>query len=170
MIWDDAANTCGNPCAVVDRNTGVISLLVTWNRGDDREPQIIDQTSNDTRRVFVTQSTDDGRTWAPPREITGEVKQSNWTWYATGPGGGIQIENGLHKGRLLVPCDHIEARTKHYYSHIIYSDDHGESWKLGGRTPAHQVNECEVVELAGGRLMLNMRNYDRAEEPPGRLQ
>jgi sialidase-1 len=45
---------------------------------------------------------------------------------------------------------------------VIYSDDHGASWKLGGSTPEHQVNECEVVELTGGKLLLNMRNYDAA--------
>ena len=100
---------------------------------------------------------------AIPQEITADVKQDDWTWYATGPGSGIQIQHGPHKGRLVIPCDHIEADTKYYYSHVVYSDDHGTSWRLGGWTPAHQVNECEVVELPGGQLMLNMRNYDRAK-------
>jgi sialidase-1 len=163
VIWDDAGNTCGNPCAVVDRDTGTVWLLSTWNRGDDHERQIIDGTSKDTRRVFVTSSTDDGVTWAKPREITADAKLPDWTWYATGPGSGIRIERGPHQGRLVIPCDHIEADTKHYYSHVIYSDDHGRTWRLGGRTPRHQVNECEVVELSGGRLMLNMRNYDRSK-------
>jgi sialidase-1 len=163
VIWDDAGNTCGNPCAVVDRDTGTVWLLSTWNRGDDHERQIIDGSSKDTRRVFVTSSTDDGITWAKPREITADAKLPNWTWYATGPGGGIQIERGPHTERLVIPCDHIEADTKHYYSHVIYSDDHGQTWQLGGRTPHHQVNECEVVELSDGRLMLNMRNYDRSK-------
>lgn len=163
IIWNDADNTCGNPCAVVDEATGTVWLLSTWNRGDDREPAIIAKTSKDTRRVFVIHSTDDGLSWSAPRQITGDVKLTNWTWYATGPGSGIQIQHGPHQGRLVIPCDHIEADTKHYYSHIIYSDDHGKTWKLGGTTPRHQVNECEVVELTGGRLMLNMRNYDRLQ-------
>jgi len=163
IIWNDAGNTCGNPCAVVDEATGTVWLLSTWNRGDDREPAIIAKTSKDTRRVFVIHSTDDGLTWSAPRQITDDVKLTNWTWYATGPGSGIQIQHGPHQGRLVIPCDHIEADTKHYYSHIIYSDDHGKSWKLGGTTPRYQVNECEVVELTGGRLMLNMRNYDRQQ-------
>ncbi len=161
VVWDDAANTCGNPCPVVDRKTGTVWLLMTWNRGDDREPAIIDRTSIDTRRVFVTSSSDDGRSWAPPREITADVKPTDWTWYATGPGGGIQIERGKHAGRLVIPCDHMEAGTKKYYSHAIYSDDHGATWKTGGATPNDKVNECGVVELSDGRLMLNMRNYDR---------
>jgi hypothetical protein len=163
ILWDDDGNTCGNPCAVVDRDTGAVWLLLTWNRGDDHESQIIDQTSRDTRRVFVTSSTDDGLTWAKPREITADAKKPEWTWYATGPGSGVQIERGPHKGRLVIPCDHIEAGTKHYYSHVVHSDDHGKTWRLGGATPGHQVNECEVVELSGGRLMLNMRNYDRSK-------
>lgn len=163
VVWDDGANTCGNPAPVVDRDTGTIWLLMTWNRGDDAEPRIIDGTSRDTRRVFVTSSQDDGTTWATPREITKYVKLDTWTWYATGPGAGIQLEQGPHAGRLIIPCDHIERDSKHYYSHVIYSDDHGATWRLGGRTPQHQVNECMVVELSDGRLLLNMRNYDRTK-------
>ncbi len=45
---------------------------------------------------------------------------------------------------------------------MLLSDDGGRTWRLGGRTPQDRVNECEAVELAGGRLMLNMRNYDRS--------
>ncbi len=65
---------------------------------------------------------------------------------------------------MVIPCDHIEAGTKKYYSHIIYSDDNGKTWQLGGRTPQDQVNECTVAELSDGRLILNMRNYDRNQK------
>lgn len=70
VLWDHKDNTCGNPCAVVDRSTGTIWLLSTWNLGKDREGAIISQTSQDTRRVFVMASTDDGVTWSEPQEIT----------------------------------------------------------------------------------------------------
>lgn len=162
VIWDDAGNTCGNPCAVVDRATGTIWLLMTWNRGDDHEKDIIALKSKDTRRVFATHSTDDGHTWSAPKEITADVKMTNWTWYATGPGGGIQLERGVHKGRLVIPCDHLEARTKSTFSHAIYSDDHGQTWKLGGTTK-DRVNESAVVEAADGTLLLNMRNGERVQ-------
>jgi len=162
IIWDDGANTCGNPCPILDRTTGVIWLLLTWNDGRDREPEIIDGTCRDTRRVFITSSQDDGVTWAAPHEITEKVKPDHWTWYATGPGAGIQLERGPAAGRLVAPCDHIEKVSKAYYSHVIYSDDHGATWQLGGRTPQPMVNECQVVELQDGRLLLTMRNYDRS--------
>jgi sialidase-1 len=160
VIWHRDNSTCGNPCPLVDYQTSMLWLLMTWNRADDGEAQIIQQTSLDTRRVFVTCSADDGLTWDEPGEITPAVKRPDWTWYATGPGAGVQIERGPHAGRLVVPCDHIEAVTQRYHSHVIYSDDHGATWRLGGSTPRDQVNECQVAELADGRLMLNMRNYD----------
>lgn len=161
VVWDDGPNTCGNPCVVVDPATGVVWVLATWNRGDDHEAGIIAGQSKDTRRVHVIRSEDDGRTWSAPVEITGAVKRPDWTWYATGPGSGIAIEQGPHAGRLVIPCDHIEAGSRRYFSHVFFSDDHGKTWQLGGRTPRDRVNECQVVELQGGSLLLNMRNYDR---------
>ena len=163
VVWDDPGNTSGNPAPVVDRDSGAIHLLMTWNRGDDHERDIIAGSSQDTRRVYATTSTDDGLTWSRAREITAAVKQPDWTWYATGPGHGIQIRDGERSGRLVIPCDHIEAGSKAYFSHVIYSDDNGASWRLGGRAPQPQVNECEVVEISGGRLLLNMRSYSPDE-------
>ncbi len=163
VIWDDGENTCGNPCVVVDQRSGHISLLSTHNLGSDHESQIIAGTSSGTRTVWLLTSTDHGVSWSTPREITASTKRANWTWYATGPGAGIQLQRGAHQGRLIIPCDHIEAGTKKYFSHVIWSDDGGQHWQLGGRTPSDQVNECEVVELEDGRLLLNMRNYSPAE-------
>lgn len=160
VIWSDSTHTCGNPAPVVDRRTGKISLLSTWNLGTDHEWQIINGKSQDTRRIFLLSSTDEGAHWTAPQEITNEVKLPNWTWYATGPCNGIQLQKGAHKGRLIIPCDHIEAVSKKYYSHAIYSDDGGSSWKLGGTTPLDQVNESTVAEIGKGRIMMNMRNYN----------
>jgi sialidase-1 len=160
VVWDDADNTCGNPAPVVDRNTGNILLLSTWNLGTDHEKDIIAKTSKDTRRIFVLSSNDDGNSWSKAREITANVKKPDWTWYATGPCNGIQIQSKKYRGRLVIPCDHIEAESKKYYSHSIHSDDGGLTWQLGGTTPTDMVNECTVAELPKGILMLNMRNYN----------
>ena len=162
-VWNDAGNTCGNPCPVVDRETGAIHLLMTWNLGSDVEHAIADGSAKDTRRVYVSRSTDDGLSWSAPKEITATVKPADWTWYATGPGNGIQLAQGPRRGRLLVPCDHDAKEPGKHYSHVIYSDDHGATWRLGGTVPCDQVNECAVAELADGTLQINMRNGDRAK-------
>ena len=164
VIRDDGDNVCGNPSPVLDNKTGNIFLLSTWNLGRDTERMIINETSEDTRRIYVMSSGDDGNSWSEPTEITKDVKKDNWTWYATGPVHGIQIQNGSHKGRMIIPCDHIESKSKKYYSHIIFSDDGGNSWEIGGITPQDYVNECTVAEINKGKLLLNMRNYDRSQE------
>ncbi len=136
--------TIGNPCPVVDQKTGIIWL--PFNR--------------DNKDVFVIHSKDDGKTWSKPVNITKSVKEANWGWYATGPGVGIQLERGPHKGRLVIPCDHRKAgkgRTP-TYSHVFYSDDHGKTWRLGGTVGKH-TNECQVIERTNGDLLINMRNY-----------
>lgn len=138
--------TIGNPCPVVDRETGVIWLPLT----------------RDNRDVLMLSSADDGVTWTKPRDITKLVKRDNWTWYATGPGNGIQLMTGKHRGRLVIPCDHRvkeeKDRNLSTRSHVIYSDDHGQTWHIGGLLTAG-TNECAVVELENSDLLINMRSY-----------
>lgn len=168
IVWDDGANTCGNPCPVVDRDTGTIWLLLTHNLGEDHERDIKSKSARGTRTVWISRSGDNGKTWSAPADITSSTKDPSWAWYATGPGVGIQIQHGAHKGRLVIPCDHSYAATDTPEkvisgSHIIFSDDHGKNWKLGG-VARPQMNECQVVELAdnNGTLLLSMRNqHDR---------
>lgn len=62
IIRDDGDNTVGNPCPVVDRQTGTIWLPFCRNN----------------KRVFITKSTDNGATWSAPVEITGAVSQPEW--------------------------------------------------------------------------------------------
>lgn len=170
IIWSDGTNTCGNPSPVVDQSTGRIYLLMSWNLGSDDIGPIDAGTSTDTRRAYVTHSDDDGLTWSTPVEITSSVKKPEWGWYATGPCHGIQLTSkGAYAGRLVIPCDNIELSSAggNGHSHVIYSDDHGATWKLGGITPDASVssNESTVAELSNGNLMLNMRcknnNYRR---------
>ena len=118
-------------------------------------------TSQDVRRVYLTFSDDDGLTWAPLQEISATTRQDHWRWYATGPCRGIQLERGEHAGRLVIPAnhsDHSNPDEHPYRSHVIFSDDHGHSWQLGG-VLGGKTNESTIVELSDGRLMDNMRSY-----------
>lgn len=154
LVWDDDDNTCGNPCPVVDSSTGTIWLLLTHNLGSDTQKMILDRTGKGSRTAWVSKSDDDGATWTRPVEITKDVKKPDWTWYATGPGVGIQLKTG----RLVVPCDNYVAASKVQQAHVIYSDNAGKTWKLGG-VVGPQCNECQAVELADGSLLLNVRSY-----------
>ena len=160
VVWSDDGNTCGNPTPVVDRTTGVIWLLMTWNLGSDLERDIEAGKSRDTRRVFVCSSSDNGDSWSKPKEITHEVKPEDWHWYATGPVNGIQLMRGEHAGRLVIPANHSVLSTNSHpatLSHVIYSDDHGATWKVGG-VEEEKTNESTVAERADGSLLQNMRS------------
>jgi sialidase-1 len=169
VVWSDSSNTCGNPCPVVDQSTGRIYLLSTWNLGTDNESQIISWKSKDVRHPYVCYSDDDGKNWSKPVCISDTARLDDWRWYATGPGIGIQIKSGKYAGRLVIPCDHSYTETRDgvfkrdnrygFGSHVIYSDDHGSTWKIS-ETITPGCNESQVVELSDGSLMMNMRSYN----------
>lgn len=164
VIWDDGPNTCGNPCPVIDRTTGTIWLLMTHNLGEDHEMEIILRQSKGTRTAWVCKSDDDGATWSKPMDITKTAKKPEWSWYATGPGVGIQLQHGQHAGRMLIPCNHNvqpvagQPDPSDEGDHVIYSDDHGKTWALGGVVPSEKVSEPQIVELDDGSIMMNMRS------------
>ena len=136
--------TCGNPAPVQDRKTGTIWLPFCKNLVHDRSKHA-------PRTVWVTHSDDDGETWSEPEEITASVKRPDWgSGYATGPGHAIQLQSG----RMVIPCNHSELCGR---SHVIYSDDHGESWKIGGSADMY-TSESTVLETADGWLYINCRN------------
>lgn len=168
IVWKDDSEpdvTIGNPCPVVDVRTGTVWICFTRNN----------------QRAFVTNSTDDGRTWAAPTEITESVKPENWKRYWTGPGHGLQLTRGPKAGRLIFPSYHIvdEGDRRVMRSHMVYSDDHGRTWGIGGSTAiGPQIDpdgvhlsaswvpgpydwegcECLAAETPHGRLYLTVRN------------
>jgi sialidase-1 len=135
LIWSDGEHTIGNPVPVSDGETGIVWLVFT----------------KDNNTVYVTSSDDDGLSWKKPEDITGDVKPAAWEWYASGPGHGIQLKSG----RLLIPCDHKEKDV--FRSHVIYSDDHGKTWKRGGNSDKN-TDEATAVELHDGVVYLNSRS------------
>jgi sialidase-1 len=157
--------TVGNPAPVVDRDTGTIWLLLCKNPSEGGEEKIRKGLAE--RTVWLTHSTDDGLTWADAIEITSDVKRPDWTWYATGPCHGIQLASG----RLVIPCDHrvrpTGERDEGRRSHVVYADDHGATWRIGGIVEVEGTNECAAVELPagsdnpGGAVYLSCRDQEK---------
>ena len=161
VVVTEAGITCGNPCPVVERESGTIWLPFCKNLAEGGESLICGGKA--PRTVWITHSVDDGESWAEPREITAAVKDPQWTWYATGPCHGIQ----LRSGRLVVPCDHIvgvhlDRGRDPCHSHVIYSDDRGATWQLGGSVEAG-TDECALAQLEDDSLYINCRNYVRGK-------
>ena len=133
-----------NPCPVLDRtNHTIILFCINVNKYGEFHNQ-----------PLLLTSADNGHTWSKPVDIAARITNLDDT-FVPGPGVGIQMSNG----RLVVPGYSGVFRdvTKHgMFSRVIYSDDHGQTWTLG-QPVAECSDESQVVELADGRLMLNMR-------------
>lgn len=134
-----------NPCPVVDRTDNSILLFCINAHKDGRGHH---------RHLLLT-SNDDGLTWSEPVDMAERITPYDDT-FVSGPGVGIQTNNG----RLVIPgyTGVFDSKTRTgCYSRVIYSDDHGRSWKMGNPISIY-TTECQVVELADGKLMLNMRD------------
>ncbi|AZQ34644.1 exo-alpha-sialidase [Streptomyces cyaneochromogenes] len=167
-------DTRGNPAPVVDPRTGTVVLVTSYNSGAVTEAEIMrgEATPQESRRVFVQRSLDDGRRFSSPRDITRQVKPANWRWYATGPGHAIALRKGPHAGRLVVPSNHSVApgpgssdtgqEPKYYGGHAIYSDDAGLTWRTGFVDDSYDgrgnANESTAAELPDGRVYFNSRD------------
>ena len=129
--------------------------------------------------LWMSYSDDDGKTWSAPQDITPMVKADWMKFLGVGPGVGITLRTGPHKGRIVVPV-YTTNRANHLNgsqsSRIIYSDDHGKTWHMGGGVNDHrtlydgtvvdsstmnnyyaQNTEASVVQLNNGDLKLFMR-------------
>ncbi|MEU8617784.1 sialidase family protein [Streptomyces sp. NPDC048623] len=174
-------DTRGNPAPVVDPASGDIVLLSTGNAGTATESAVLQGKVDAarSRRVYVQRSTDDGRTFSAPRDITASAKRDDWRWYATGPGHAVALAHGRYAGRLVVPANHSAApppgsadtgrEPRHYGAHALYSDDGGRSWRIGYADESYdgQVNsnESTVAELPDGSLYFSTR--DQLGTAPG---
>lgn len=124
-------------------------------------------------RVFVAYSDDHGVSWSNHVEITSTAKNDSWDWYATGPVHGIQLTRGANAGRLVIPSDH-GAPNAAQGAHVLYSDDHGQTWQIGAvdtnvRSQSNSSpNENFAVELVDGRVYFNARD-GHAANPGNRV-
>lgn len=153
VVADDGVNTLGNPCPVVDRSTGIIWLLFSRSLGEDTEDEITAGTSRERTQVWITQSKDEGLSWSQPRNISAQATRPAWTWYGTGPGIGLQLASG----RLFIPAYHAVEESGIYQVHSLYSDDHGQTWQIGGIV-ADETTEAQAAVRTDGTLVINTRN------------
>ena len=101
-----------------------------------------------TSYLWMSYSDDDGQTWSAPRDITPGIRQDWMKFLGTGPGTGIVLRTGAHKGRILVPAyttNNISHLGGSQSSRLIYSDDHGVTWHAGEAPNDNRPVENKII-------------------------
>ena len=174
-------NGVSDACILVDKNTGDIFVAGLWMYGvinkDGKWVEGLNEQSTDwnhqwrdrgsqpgfdvkqTSQFMITKSTDNGKTWSKPLNITKMCKKEEWWLWAPAPGAGITLKDGT----LLFPTQGRDATGKPF-SNITYSKDHGVTWQTSSAATEESTTENMAVELVDGSVMLNMRaNSNRTD-------
>ena len=176
LLHDDGKNSLNNPTAVVEQESGRVFLMYQRIPAHLKERSTSISTGYDGTNVYrnlLIWSDDDGATWSRPLDVTRTTKrQTNATTIASGPGIGIQLARGPHRGRLIIPFN--EGPYGHWNNFAVFSDDRGATWKFGENVPGafvpdaklaqrSQINEVQMVELSDGSVRLNSRQFAGAK-------
>lgn len=146
----------GDPCILWDERTGTVWIAALWSHGFGNQRAWHSSRpgmgSHETGQLVLAKSTDDGRTWSAPVNVTRQVKHPSWHLLLQGPGRGIAMQDGT----LVFPIQYLDsARVPH--AAIMYSRDGGQTWQ--SHSPARSnTTEAQVAETSPGVLMLNMRD------------
>ncbi|GAB3708421.1 exo-alpha-sialidase [Spirosoma flavus] len=167
-------NGVSDPCILVDKKSGNIFVAGLWMHGvlNDQGKWIegLNEASTDwnhqwrnkgsqpgfdvkqTAQFLLTKSTDDGKTWSEPVNLTNMCKKEDWWLWAPAPGAGITLIDGT----LVFPTQGREPDGRPF-SNITYSKDGGKTWTTGTKASAESTTENMAVQLTDGSVMLNMR-------------
>ncbi|WP_247236927.1 exo-alpha-sialidase [Telluribacter sp. SYSU D00476] len=176
VVVDYGAAQAGNPAPVFDLADPTYPrgrLFLYYNTGVASEHDV--REGKAIREVWYKTSTDAGRSWSEPVNITTQVSRPNkpevnpayafkedWRSYANTPGHAIQIAKGRNRGRLFVAANHSagppQADFRDYRAHGFYTDDHGKTFKLAPTVDYPGGNESIAAELPDGGLLMNIRN------------
>ncbi|MGN0146710.1 MAG: exo-alpha-sialidase, partial [Arthrobacter koreensis] len=178
---DTANNGAGkfgysDPSFVYDAETGKLFLFSVYSKNAGYASSTFgnDDANRNIISAQVSESSDGGLSWGAPRLITSIVKPGSST---TNPqpgdvrsmfassGEGIQLRYGPHAGRLIQQFagDVRQADgTNAIQAYSVYSDDHGATW-IKGANVGTRMDENKTVELSDGRVMLNSRSNNAAD-------
>ena len=151
-----AQNGVGDPSILVDTKTNTIWIVAAWTHGMGNQRAWWSSHQgmelNNTAQLVMVKSTDDGKTWSEPINITKQVKLPEWYFLLQGPGRGITMSDGT----LVFPIQFID-KTRIPNAGIMYSKDEGNTWKIHNHARTN-TTESQVAEVEPGVLMLNMRD------------
>lgn len=175
VTWSDAKTIAGEyhdsinnqgpdygygDAAIVETPSGKIICLMAADRRYQRS------TYDERIRVYQTSSSDGGKTWERPREISDMIYDASYKdtsaklqgLFVTS-GKGLCLKHQKRKsanGRIMfaMVCKFSDWP---YYNYIIYSDDEGKTWNVSKNAVFKGGDEAKLVEENDGTVIISTR-------------
>lgn len=96
--------------------------------------------------VFMLRSSDRGKTWTEPKDITHMfLQESDGVFLGVAPGAGLTTADG----KIMMPL-YVDRKS----NVMIYSEDNGETWHRSASQPyAQNIDEWQLIEAPDGTLI-----------------
>lgn len=156
----DNGSTYNNPCLIYDSKTKQLVLLFQrYAKGvKERSGLPLDIKSEAVLRNFICFSKD-GKEWTTPEDVTKSTRHDDCSTRCSGPNPGVLLKHGPNKGRLVIVFNE-GVKFGNWHVTATYSDDHGKTWKMGGKSEAgHGINEVSSVETEHGGVLVVARKH-----------
>lgn len=131
---------------VLNKATGKPRHLCLYNTGS---------VNNSNGKLMIIHSDDDCKTWSTPRLIWGEESGNEWGLI---PASLVRINSGIYRGRLVTACFRFSAVANTSSVAIVYSDDEGVTWHVGGKIQQGAFDTPEVTFGFLNEAMINLDN------------
>ena len=162
-----AGTTYGDAAAVYDSETGkIITVFVGNENYGSNCVGLWASKSAYPLRLYQSESSDNGKTWTTPKDISESVynaiygSRNSWIGMFAGSGSAVQLKKGEKAGRLMFV---VAARNNSTWggamsNYAVYSDDHGATWQVSSNAACTTGDEAKIVELENGDLLMSIKN------------
>lgn len=144
--------------ALVECNNGDVVCLFVGGNG------LFASSENDPIRSYVCRSSDGGRSWSQPEEITSQLWGSqaenevcrNYRASFFASGNGLRLTRGSKAGRIMFAAAMCRNGNNNLDNFVVYSDDNGQHWHVSAKAYTGG-DEAKLVELVDGNILISVR-------------
>ena len=136
-------------------------LFLFFNTGNAHENEV--RHGKGKREAWYITSTDCGKSWAAPINITSQVHRplpdtGDWRCFANTPGHALQLPTG----QLVIPANRSAGPPQQtfldYRAFAYYTDNHGESFHIMPEVDYPGSNEATAAALPNGHFLMSIRD------------
>jgi sialidase-1 len=164
VVYRKAGINAVNGPIVQDRDSGSIILPITEvSSKQTTQAQWVENLVRGGGSMNYIRSDDDGKTWSPVKDCKPAGSTGTIAW-PSNSSHGIQLARGrLVLGAFIATVKPPQESYQEceYSAGLVFSDDHGATWRIGAHTPYNGTDEIVATETTTGEIYVNFRHNNR---------